>query len=56
MSYFTTVAAMFPVSVAGLKLLQGFAVTIILGVTIGVLITRPAFGEIIQILIDRKDK
>ncbi len=53
-SYTTTVAAMFPLLVAGLKMLQGFAFTIILGVTIGILITRPAFGAMIETLLENK--
>ncbi len=54
LAYITTVSAMVPIAFAGLKMLQGFAVTIILGVTIGILITRPAFGAIIETFIDKK--
>ncbi|MBW3001002.1 protein translocase subunit SecD, partial [Candidatus Woesearchaeota archaeon] len=48
-AYFTTVVAMLPLWFAGAGLLKGFALTTILGVSIGVLITRPAFAAIIQI-------
>jgi len=50
-AYFTTVVAMFPLLFAGAGLLKGFALTTILGVTIGVLITRPAFAIIVEILL-----
>ncbi|MBW2990499.1 hypothetical protein KY348_02210 [Candidatus Woesearchaeota archaeon] len=48
-AYFTTVVAMLPLWFAGAGLLKGFALTTILGVSIGVLITRPAFAAIIEI-------
>ncbi|MBU1203467.1 MAG: hypothetical protein KKG60_00155 [Nanoarchaeota archaeon] len=50
-SYATTVAAMLPLLKAGAGLLTGFAFTTIAGVSIGVLITRPAFASIIQELL-----
>jgi len=50
-AYATTVAAMLPLLKAGAGLLTGFAVVTIIGVTIGVLITRPAFASIIEKLI-----
>ncbi len=50
-AYFTTVAAMVPLLMAGAGLLQGFALTTILGVTIGVFITRPAFATIMEFLV-----
>ena len=49
-SYLTTVAAMIPLYFAGLKILQGFAFMIIIGVTIGVFITRPAYAAILRII------
>ena len=48
-AYFTTVVAMLPLWFAGAGLLKGFALTTILGVSIGVLITRPAYAAIIEI-------
>ncbi|NOQ38375.1 preprotein translocase subunit SecD, partial [archaeon] len=45
---FTTIAAMTPLLFIGAGALRGFALTTIIGVIIGVLITRPAFGRIIR--------
>lgn len=47
-AYLTVVAAMLPLYWAGAGLFKGFAITTIVGVTAGVLITRPAFAEIIK--------
>ncbi|HLC55337.1 MAG TPA: PDZ domain-containing protein [Candidatus Nanoarchaeia archaeon] len=51
-AYLTVVAAMLPLWNAGAGLVRGFAVTTIIGVTIGVLITRPAFASIISSLLE----
>ncbi len=53
-AYFTLVVAMVPLYFAGAGLLKGFAVTTIMGVTIGVIITRPAFAAILQIILNEK--
>ena len=45
-AYATTVAAMIPLIWAGAGLVRGFAVLTIIGVTIGVFITRPAFAAV----------
>ena len=50
-AYFTTVVAMIPLLFAGAGLIKGFALTTIIGVSIGVFITRPAFANIIEILL-----
>ena len=50
-AYFTTVGSMIPLLFAGAGLLKGFAVTTIIGVTMGVFITRPAYANIIEILL-----
>jgi preprotein translocase subunit SecD len=59
-AYFTTVVAMIPLWYSGAGLLKGFALTTIAGVTIGVLITRPAFAAILEILLygktEKKEK
>lgn len=47
-AYSTTVAAMIPLWNAGAGLIRGFAITIIVGVTIGVFLTRPAFAAIVE--------
>lgn len=48
-SYFTLVVAMVPL--AFVESVKGFAITTIAGVTIGVLITRPAFAQMLEIII-----
>ena len=50
-AYFTTVVALVPLLFAGAGLLKGFALTSILGISIGVFITRPAYAAIIEILL-----
>lgn len=47
-AFFTIVAAMLPLFWAGAGMLKGFALTTILSVTVGVLITRPAFADIVR--------
>lgn len=47
-AYLTLVAAMIPLYLVGGGLLKGFASTTIIGLTIGILVTRPAFGEMIK--------
>ena len=49
-AYATTVIAMVPLLFAGAGLLKGFAIATITGVTIGVLITRPAFAHILELI------
>ena len=53
-SYFTVVVAMLPLIWAGAGLLKGFAFTTIIGITAGILITRPAFTDMIR-LIEKDD-
>jgi preprotein translocase subunit SecD len=48
-AYFTSLAALFPLWWAGAGLLKGFAITTIIGISIGVIITRPAFIDMIRI-------
>ena len=47
-AYFTAFVALLPLWWAGAGLLKGFAFTTIIGITIGVLITRPAFTEMVR--------
>ncbi len=47
-AYFTALVALIPLWWAGAGLLKGFVFTTILGITIGVLITRPAFVDIVK--------
>lgn len=50
-AFFTIFAAMIPLFWAGAGMLRGFALTTILGVSVGILITRPAFSEIVKKII-----
>jgi preprotein translocase subunit SecD len=47
-AYATGIASMIPLFWAGAGLFTGFAITTILGISIGVFITRPAFAAIIE--------
>ena len=47
-AYFTAVVALIPLLWAGAGLFKGFAITTIIGISIGVFITRPAFSEVIR--------
>ncbi len=53
-AYFTTLVAMLPLMSAGAGMLKGFALTTIIGISIGVFITRPAFADILSELIKEK--
>jgi len=53
-SYFTLASAMLPLFFAGAGLLRGFAITTLVGVTAGVLVTRPAFAKFIEILLKKE--
>ena len=50
----TTIIAMSPLAVLSLGDLQGFAIVTILGVLVGVLVTRPAYGDILRHLLTDK--
>ncbi|MBW2971882.1 hypothetical protein KY359_02500 [Candidatus Woesearchaeota archaeon] len=52
-AYFSGVAAMVPLLFAGAGLLKGFALTTILGISIGVFITRPAFAAMVETLLKK---
>jgi len=52
-AFTTTAVAMIPLWFAGAGLLKGFALTTIAGITIGVLISRPAYARIIEILLKK---
>ncbi len=47
-AFFITVVAMLPLFWAGAGLLKGFALTTIIGISVGVFITRQAFADIIK--------
>ncbi|MBW2995810.1 hypothetical protein KY332_00760 [Candidatus Woesearchaeota archaeon] len=50
-AYLTTVVAMLPLLFAGAGLLKGFALTTLVGVSIGVFVARPAYASVIEILL-----
>jgi len=54
-AYFTNVAAMLPLFRAGAGLLRGFAFITIIGISIGVFITRPAFAAMIEEFVKEKE-
>ncbi len=47
-AFLTIIAAMIPLFWAGAGMLKGFALTTIIGVSVGILITRPAFADILK--------
>jgi len=47
-AFFTIIAAMLPLFWAGAGLLRGFALTTIISVSVGILVTRPAFADILK--------
>jgi len=49
----TVVIAMLPLVLMDLSTLRGFAIVTIIGVLIGVLVTRPAYGRIIMTILSR---
>ncbi len=52
-AYLTVLVAMLPLFAVGAGLLKGFALTTIIGMSIGVFITRPAYAKIIEILMEK---
>ena len=49
-AFFTTSVAMIPLVFAGAGLLRGFAIITIAGLALGIFISRPAYGAVIEIL------
>lgn len=49
-AYFTAVVSLLPLWWAGAGLLRGFVFTTVIGITIGVLITRRAFADIVKMI------
>ena len=44
----TVIAAMIPLMSIGVGLIRGFAITTIIGVLVGILVTRPAYAKIVE--------
>jgi len=55
-SWITTLVAMLPLLLSEFYFLRGFAFTTIVGITIGVLITRPTYKEIITFIAKKLEK
>jgi preprotein translocase subunit SecD len=49
----TVVIAMLPLALMDLSTLRGFAIITILGVLVGILVTRPAYGKVIMAILSR---
>jgi len=49
-AYFTAAVSLLPLLWAGAGLLKGFAIMSLIGITLGVLITRPAFADIVNMI------
>lgn len=49
-AFFTSFVSLLPLYWAGAGLLKGFAVTTIIGLIVGVVITRPAFADILKLI------
>jgi preprotein translocase subunit SecD len=47
-AYFTVLVSLLPLMWAGAGLLKGFAITTIIGISVGVFITRPAFSDMLK--------
>lgn len=52
-AYLTVLVAMLPLFAIGAGMLKGFALTTIIGMSIGVFITRPAYAKVIEILMEK---
>jgi len=47
-AYFTSLVSLLPLMWAGAGLLKGFAITTIIGISVGVFVTRPAFSDFVR--------
>jgi len=50
-AFATAFVSLIPLLWAGAGLLRGFAITTMIGISIGVFITRPAFGDVLKLII-----
>jgi preprotein translocase subunit SecD len=50
-AFIMNVSLMIPLSFAGAGMLRGFAITTIIAISVGVLITRPAFARMIELTV-----
>ncbi len=54
-SYFTVFVSLLPLMWAGAGLLKGFAITTIIGISVGVFITRPAFADALRMFREKSE-
>jgi len=52
----TVVAAMLPLAIIGIGVMRGFAIVTMMGVFIGIFITRPAFARIAEVIIEHEER
>jgi preprotein translocase subunit SecD len=52
----TVIASVLPMLFVGIGAMRGFAVVTILGVLIGIVITRPAFARVAEIILEKEEK
>ncbi len=52
-SFTASFVSMIPLAFAGAGILKGFAITTMIGITIGVTITRPAFSRIMELILKK---
>jgi preprotein translocase subunit SecD len=50
----TVIAAMAPLALIGIGAMRGFAIVTMIGVLIGVFITRPAFGKVAEVILEKE--
>lgn len=51
----TIIAAMLPLMFVGIGVMRGFAITTVLGILIGIVITRPAFGRVAEKILEEHE-
>jgi len=52
----TVIAAMLPLAIIGIGVMRGFAIVTMLGVFIGIGITRPAFARVAEKIIEKENE
>ncbi|HRZ85794.1 MAG TPA: PDZ domain-containing protein [Candidatus Paceibacterota bacterium] len=55
-AFFTSFVSLIPLFWAAAGLLKGFALTTMIGITVGVLISRPAFADIVKIINEKENQ
>lgn len=52
----TVIAAMLPLAVVGIGVMRGFAIVTMMGVLIGIFVTRPAFARLAEFVIEHESR